>query len=65
MMAVVAARQPDDILSVNGTGTIFKKCDRGNHNPDSNKNRAGGTCQHSCDDPEKCGQALYDPNITR
>lgn len=43
--------------ALNGTGTIFKKCDRSNHKPDSNKNCASGTCQHTCDDPEKCGHA--------
>jgi hypothetical protein len=29
--------------------TIFKKCDRANHKPDSNKGCAGGTCQHTCE----------------
>ena len=29
--------------------TIFKKCDRANHKPDSNKLCAGGTCQHTCE----------------
>jgi hypothetical protein len=29
--------------------TIFKKCDRTNHRPDSNKQCASGTCQHTCD----------------
>ena len=29
--------------------TIFKKCDRTNHKPDSNKLCAGGTCQHTCE----------------
>jgi integrase len=29
--------------------TIFKKCDRSNHKPDSNKGCAGGTCQHTCE----------------
>ncbi len=31
--------------------TIFKKCDRANHKPDSNKACAGGTCQHTCEAP--------------
>ena len=30
-------------------GTIFKKCDRAAHRPDSNKWCAAGTCQHTCD----------------
>ncbi len=29
--------------------TIVKKCDRTNHRPDSNKQCANGTCQHTCD----------------
>ena len=29
--------------------TIFKKCDRTHHKPDSNKGCAGGTCQHTCE----------------
>jgi integrase len=29
--------------------TIFKKCDRTNHKPGSNKLCAGGTCQHTCE----------------
>jgi len=29
--------------------TIFKKCDRTNHKPDSNKLCAAGTCQHTCE----------------
>jgi hypothetical protein len=29
--------------------TIFKKCDRTYHKPDSNKGCALGTCQHTCD----------------
>jgi hypothetical protein len=29
--------------------TVFKKCDRANHRPDSNKQCANGTCQHTCD----------------
>ena len=36
-------------LAVNGSGTIFKKCDRSNHRPDSNKGCASATCQHTCD----------------
>jgi hypothetical protein len=29
--------------------TVFKKCDRVNHRPDSNKQCANGTCQHTCE----------------
>src|ERR1700733_14318920 len=29
--------------------TIFKKCDRSHHKPDSNKGCAAGTCQHTCE----------------
>jgi integrase len=29
--------------------TIFKKCDRSNHKPDTNKGCAAGTCQHTCE----------------
>jgi integrase len=29
-------------------GTIFKKCDRAFHRPDSNRNCKAGTCQHTC-----------------
>ena len=44
-------------LAVNGSGTIFKKCDRSNHRPDSNKGCASSTCQHTCDTPERCAHA--------
>lgn len=44
-------------LAVNGSGTIFKKCDRSNHRPDSNKGCASSTCQHTCDNPERCAHA--------
>ena len=44
-------------LAVNGSGTIFKKCDRSNHRPDSNKGCASSTCQHTCDTPECCPHA--------
>jgi len=44
-------------LAVNRTGTIFKKCDRRNHKPDSNKRCATSTCQHTCDSPERCAHA--------
>ena len=44
-------------LAVNGSGTIFKKCDRSNHRPDSNKGCASSTCQHTCDSPERCPHA--------
>jgi hypothetical protein len=29
--------------------TILKKCDRAGHNPESNKQCANGTCQHTCE----------------
>lgn len=35
-------------------GTVFKKCDRANHKPDTNKACAAGTCQHTCEVPDKC-----------
>ena len=44
-------------LAVNGSGTIFKKCDRANHRPDSNKGCASSTCQHTCGSPERCHHA--------
>ena len=44
-------------LAVNGSGTIFKKCDRSNHRPDSNQGCASSTCQHTCDTPERCQHA--------
>jgi integrase len=44
-------------LAVNGSGTIFKKCDRSNHRPDSNKGCASSTCQHTCDSPDRCPHA--------
>ena len=44
-------------LAVNRTGVIFKKCDLSNHKPDINKNCAAGTCQHTCDKPDRCAHA--------
>ena len=45
-------------LAVNRSGTIFKKCDRSNHRPDSNKRCASATCQHTCArHPRKCTHA--------
>jgi len=44
-------------LAVNGSGTIFKKCDRSNHRPDSNKRCASSECQHTCDSPSRCPHA--------
>jgi integrase len=44
-------------LAVNRTGTVFKKCDRSNHKPETNKGCAAGTCQHSCDKPDRCPHA--------
>jgi hypothetical protein len=40
-------------LAAHRAGTIFKKCDRSNHKPDS-KRCASATCQHTCDNPERC-----------
>lgn len=44
-------------LAVNRTGTIFKKCDRSNHKPETNKDCAAGTCQHTCGKPDRCSHA--------
>jgi hypothetical protein len=44
-------------LTVSRTRTIFKKCDRSSHKPDSNQRCADSACQHTCDDPERCGHA--------
>ena len=44
-------------LAVSRTGTIFKKCDRSNHKPETNKSCAAGTCQHTCGKPERCPHA--------
>jgi integrase len=44
-------------LAVNRSGTIFKKCDRSSHRPDSNKGCASSACQHTCDHPERCSHA--------
>lgn len=44
-------------LAVSRTGTVFKKCDRSNHKPETNKSCAVGTCQHTCDKPERCPHA--------
>jgi hypothetical protein len=46
-------------LAVNRTGTIFKKCDRSNHKPETNKNCAVGTCQPTYD------QSDYGPRDLR
>jgi len=40
-------------LAVSRTGTIFKKRDRGNHKPETNKSCAVGTCQRTCDKPDR------------
>jgi integrase len=42
---------------LNRTGTVLKKCDRSNHKPETNKRCTNGTCQHTCDNPEKCKHA--------
>jgi integrase len=44
-------------LALNRTGVVFKKCDQGNHKPDSNKACAVGACQHTCADVERCPHA--------
>lgn len=44
-------------LAVNRTGTIFKKCDRSNHRPESNSRCSAGICQHTCDKPDRCSHA--------
>jgi integrase len=40
-------------------GTIFKKCDRAAHRPQSNRQCAAGTCQHTCEPSavERCPHA--------
>jgi len=38
---------------IDRTGTIFKKCDRKGHKPNSNKRCAAGAGQHTCDNSEK------------
>jgi integrase len=47
----------DVALALNRTGVVFKKCDRTNHKPQSNKACAAGTCQHTCADVERCAHA--------
>lgn len=44
-------------LALNRTGVVFKKCDRRNHKPDTNKACAADTCQHTCSDSERCSHA--------
>lgn len=46
-------------LAVNRTGVIFKKCDTSTHRPQTVKQCAAGTCQHTCkpDTIEKCKHA--------
>jgi hypothetical protein len=48
-------------LAPHRAGTSFKKCDRSNHKPDSTKRCASATCQHTCDNPERC--ACLDPAL--
>jgi hypothetical protein len=38
--------------------TVFKKCDRTQHKPDSNKLCAAGTCQHTCE-PAQAGDCAH------
>jgi hypothetical protein len=47
-------------LAAHRAGTIFKKCDRSNHKPDSDKRCASATCQHTCGNPGRC--ACLDPH---
>jgi hypothetical protein len=44
-------------LAVNRSGTIFKKCDKANHRPDTNNGCASSACQHTCDNPNRCAHA--------
>lgn len=44
-------------LALNGTGTVFKKCNMSNHRPETVKQCASATCQHTCQPPEKCPHA--------
>jgi integrase len=39
-------------------GTIFKKCDRAAHRPESNRRCAEGTCQHTCE-PSATGRCPH------
>ena len=52
-------REPRIALAVNRTDVIFKKCDISNHRPETVKQCAAGTCQHTCkpDTIEKCTHA--------
>jgi hypothetical protein len=38
-------------------GVILKKCDRRFHKPGTNRACTAGTCQHTCDRPERCPHA--------
>jgi integrase len=38
-------------------GVILKKCDLALHKPATNKACAAGTCQHTCERPERCSHA--------
>jgi integrase len=38
-------------------GVILKKCDRTYHKPESNRACAAGTCQHTCEHPQRCPHA--------
>jgi integrase len=38
-------------------GVILKKCDRQFHKPATNRACAAGTCQHTCERPERCPHA--------
>jgi len=38
-------------------GVILKKCDRQFHKPGTNQSCAAGTCQHTCERPQRCPHA--------
>lgn len=44
-MAKATATAPNSLIQA----VIIKKCDRAGHRPDSNKQCANGTCQHTCE----------------
>jgi Phage integrase family len=43
------ARKPANSQNTLVQATVFKKCDRAGHKPETNKACAAGTCQHTCD----------------
>jgi hypothetical protein len=44
-------------MDMDRAGVILKKCDRAYHKPASNRACSAGTCQHTCDRPERCRHA--------